>query len=81
MTSEEREAFYDKHIAPEILRLGKLCQDNGLSFLAGVTWTPTDIGRTACLTADAGEAIRRANEALKGNFGVGMIAMTVTRNP
>lgn len=49
MNAEEREAFYDAEIAPELLRLGKLCQDNGLSFHSIVEWNPGDTGRTMCL--------------------------------
>ena len=78
MTSKEKEKFYDDSIAPELLRLGQLCKDNGLSFVAGVEWEPDEVGRTACLAKDAGEALRRANEALQGNYGVGMVAVTVT---
>ena len=81
MDSIEREKLYDEKIAPELARLGKLCQDNGLSFVCGVEWFPDEVGRTATLTKDAGEGLRRANECLKGNFGVGMMAMTVTHAP
>lgn len=49
MNKAEREAFYDAEIAPELLRLGKLCQDNGLSFHTIVEWNPGDTGRTMCL--------------------------------
>ena len=78
MNAKEREQFYDEKIAPDLLRLGKLCQDNGLSFVAGVEWDPDEVGRTAALTKNAGEGIRRANAALQGEFGVGMVALTVT---
>lgn len=78
MTIQEREKLYDEKIAPELLRLGKLCQDNGLSFVCGVEWDTDEVGRTAVLTKDAGEAMRRANQTLQGNFGVGMVAMTIT---
>lgn len=81
MTVQEREKLYDEKIAPEILRLGKLCQDNGLSFVCGVEWEPDEVGHTAALTKDAGEGMRRANQALQGNYGVGMVAMTVTTKP
>lgn len=78
MNASEREKFYDENIAPELMRLGKMCLDSGLSFVAGVEWEPDEVGRTACLQKDAGEGPRRANQALQGNFGVGMVAMTIT---
>ncbi len=74
----DKEKLYDEKIAPELLRLGKLCQDNGLSFVFGVEWEPGEVGETRGFTADAGEGMRRASAALAGNFGVGMVAMTVT---
>ena len=78
MTIAEREKLYDEKIAPELARLGKLCQDNGLSFVCGVEWDTDEVGRTATMTKDAGEGLRRANQALQGNYGVGMMAITVT---
>lgn len=78
MNIKEREKFYDEKIAPELLRLGKLCQENGLSFVCGVEWDTNEVGRTAALTKDAGEGMHRANQALQGNFGVGMLAVTVS---
>lgn len=78
MNAKDREKFYDENIAPELLRLGNLCQKNGLSFVCGVEYDKDEVGRTATLTNDAGEGIRRANQALQGNYGVGMLAMTVT---
>jgi hypothetical protein len=78
MDVQEREKFYDEKIAPELLRLGSLCGDNGLSFVAGVEWDPGEVGRTTRLMKDAGEVMRHANQTLQGNFGVGMVALTVT---
>jgi hypothetical protein len=76
VTPQEKEALYDEKVAPELARLAKLCQANGLSFVAGVEWEPGEIGRTCAFEKDASEALRRANAALQGNFGVGMVAIT-----
>lgn len=73
-----KEKFYDTEIAPELLRLAKLCQDKGLSFVAGVEWAPGDLGRTAALTAEAGEGMRKANLDLQVDR-VQMVAFTVTK--
>lgn len=77
MDAKEREQFYDARVAPELLRLAKLCQDNGLSFVAGVEWVPGLWGRTACLTADASVDMRQANKALSD--GTPTVAITVTK--
>ena len=53
-TPAEREAFYDAAIAPELVRLAKLCEENGLSFVAVAEWAPGDVGRTVTLSADRG---------------------------
>lgn len=81
MDAKEREKFYDEQIAPELLRLANLCQRNGLSFVCGVEYDTDEVGRTATLTNNAGEGMRRANQALQGNYGVGMFAITETRAP
>lgn len=78
LTAEEKEKFYDEKIAPQLAKLGKMCQDHGLSFLAGVEWEPGEIGRTYTSPGGASEAILRANATLQGEFGVGAIAITVT---
>lgn len=77
MNAKDREKFYDETVAPELLRLAKLCQESGLSFVAGVEWEPDEVGRTATMTKDAGQGIRRANQELQG-LSVGMVALTVT---
>lgn len=46
MNAKEREAFYDTEIAPELLKLGQRCRDNGLSLHAIVEWEPGETGRT-----------------------------------
>lgn len=42
MTNEE---FYDKEIAPELLRLAALCQQKGMGFVASVEYDPINGGR------------------------------------
>lgn len=41
MTNEE---IYDAEIAPELLKLGKRCQELGMSFLACVEYDPINMG-------------------------------------
>jgi hypothetical protein len=63
-TAEEREAFYDREIAPVLMELAGKCQENGLSIAAMVEWDPGETGRTAALTANAGFGIRMAETAM-----------------
>lgn len=78
MNAKEREKFYDEKIAPELLRLGNLCQKNGLSFVCGVEYDTDQIGRTATIAKGAGEGIKRANNILQGLDVGGVVALTLT---
>ena len=49
----DKEAFYDKEIAPLILEAGKKCEANGLALVAMVEWAPDEAGRTVALPAGA----------------------------
>lgn len=46
MNTTENEKWYDEYLAPELLRLGKECENRGLSFLAVVEWEPGKTGET-----------------------------------
>lgn len=48
------EAFYDREIAPELMRLAKLCEANGMSFLAQVEYAPGETSETKAVVAGAG---------------------------
>jgi len=78
-SAKAREKFYDEKIAPELARLARMCQDNGLAFLAGVEWDPGHHGRTVSFPKGTGEAMRRADAALLGEYGVGAVAITITK--
>lgn len=54
MTTEEKEAFYDQVIAPELGRLGKLCEERGISFLAMAEWAPGESGLSLTAQAERG---------------------------
>ncbi len=71
------ESFYDEHIAPELARLAKLAQDNGISLIAMAEWEPGETGRTVTLQAGSGFGIRMAEAAMRshGNVDSFMIAM------
>lgn len=54
MTPEEREAFYDREIAPALMELAGKCQTNGMSMVAVVEWSPGKNGRTMSIREGAG---------------------------
>ena len=69
MTPKEREAFYDREIAPVLLELAGKCQANEMSLFAVVEWAPGEQGRTISLRKHHGLGIRFANlaAAMNGN--------------
>jgi hypothetical protein len=77
MTPEEREAFYDKEIAPALLAVTKRCEDAGMSFVAQVEWAPTEAGSTFALAEGSSFAIRLVKLAceVRGNVDSLIIAL------
>ena len=51
MTNEE---WYDAEIAPELMRLGKLCEARGMSFLCQVEYAPGETSETKAVVAGYG---------------------------
>lgn len=66
----ENERFYDEQIAPELARLGKLCEARGLPFLAHVEFDQGHYGTTAAAPATRSWGFTLALYAAtaKGNF-------------
>jgi hypothetical protein len=85
-TPEAREAFYDAEIAPELLKLGKKCQDHGLSFIALVEWgNREDHGRTCAISKDASAHFRWVEAATRckaagGSFNVDAFMFGMARD-
>ena len=73
----EKDAFYDSAIAPDLLRIGKLAQDNGISLLAVAEWEPGETGQTVALQAGSGFAMRMVKAAIdaRGNVDAFFIAI------
>lgn len=63
----EREAAYDKEIAPELLRIARRCEELGLSFVAQVAWGDQEGGSTVKLTDELWPASRIAAYAARAN--------------
>lgn len=83
------EKFYDEHIAPRLLELGKLCQDNGLCLLATVEWTEDDkgswsSGRTWSKMGDQSGFMNWLNVAAQcgeeGAFNIDKLVITMMRD-
>lgn len=74
-----KETFYDEHIAPVLLRLCKLAEANGISFVAMVEWQPGETGRTHCLQAEAGFSVRLADAAVCSLGNVDSLLIAVER--
>lgn len=51
---DDNESFYDEAIAPELLRLAKLCEARGMAFQATVEYAPGQRGSTRLATPNEG---------------------------
>jgi hypothetical protein len=76
---KNKEQIYDEQIAPLLMQVGKLCQDNGLSIVCAVEWEPGDYGSTRALEADASEFMRKLYHATQNGFGPPAFRMTVVQ--
>jgi len=63
------EEFYDKEIAPELMRLAKICEDRGMSFLCQVEFERDATAETkaVCLGAGVKTHIARMGMECRGN--------------
>jgi hypothetical protein len=65
VTKAEREAFFDQVIAPELGRLGQLCEQRGISFLAMAEWSPGETALSMTAQAGRGAAMHWAMSAAR----------------
>lgn len=79
METPSKEALYDTLIAPRLLEIGKLCQDNALGFVAAVEYEPFSIGRTASWPEDSSLAIRLVDVAAKAHGNVDSLIWAIMR--
>ena len=78
--SSDREAFYDREIAPALLDLGRHCMEHGLNFLAVVEWSPGEQGRTGFIGPDAGLGICLAEVAARANGNVDSLIIAIMKH-
>ena len=71
------EKIYDEKIAPLLMEAGRLCEQHGLGFVAGVEYGPGEYGSTATFPTGASLAMRMAVWALEcnGNFDLFVIKL------
>ena len=74
------EQFYDDVIGPELARIGKLCEDNGFSFVAAAEWSPGEYGSTRAIGARCSFGIRLVDTAIKANGNVDSLIMAIERH-
>lgn len=72
----DNEQFYDEQIAPKLLELAKLCDEQGVGFAAYVEYEPDDVAATVNITARKSENLMRSRHALLNPSP--MLAMTIT---
>ena len=75
----DKEKFYDECIAPELMRLNKLCLENGLSFVAEVEWLPGEGGTTVNLQENASGAMRMVRAACSAHGNLDAMVMGLAR--
>jgi hypothetical protein len=76
---EERESFYDEHIAPKLLEISDLCKENGMSMVCKVEWAPDEGGRTVVMQEDAGTGMKVAYFAAKAGSNVDALFIAIER--
>lgn len=80
MTPTEREAFHDREIAPKLLEIAKLCQDNEISLVCVANWGTDDHGRTATLQAGSPFSIRMVEAAARANGNADSLIMALMKH-
>ena len=70
------EALYDEKIGPMLLEIGKLCEANGMPFLAVVEYAPGEFGQSQFLK-DCSLPLTMANIAARcrGNLDAFMLSL------
>lgn len=79
ITPKEREAFYDREVAPTLLELARKCEDAGLSFLAMVEWAPGQAGKTMSVQAESGLGLKMTRWAMESRDDADALIMQMMR--
>lgn len=80
LTPEEREALYDKEIAPLLARAARLAEANGMSMTCLVEFNPGDTGETHTLAGDQSYKVALAYAAIACHGNVDALFLAVARH-
>lgn len=78
--TSEQEQFYDAHVAPVLLRLGRECIDKGISFVAVAEFAPGQSGRTVLLQPDCGFALRLVELSARAEGNVDRLILALLKH-
>ena len=78
--TENKEKYYDEHIAPKLMALAKECEDNGLSLLAVCEWEHGEYGSTRTFREGSSFAIRMTDAAAKAHGNIDSFMMAIERH-
>lgn len=73
----EREAFYDREIAPRLAEVAKMLEARGMSIVARVDWLPGKGGSTIALAPDPGPDMRIVVYADRAHGNVDVLIKTL----
>jgi len=84
MNARERERFYDKQIAPELRRLGLMCQDAGLSMVCVVEFARdkegySKNGQTTTLAKERSGSINMLDMLARSHGNIDAFTIAVAR--
>lgn len=74
------ETYYDEHIAPKLLAIGKECEANGLSLIATCGYAPDTYGTTRVIQEGAGFALTMINAAVEARGNLDLFMMWMERS-
>jgi len=78
MTDDEK--FVDEQIAPELMRLAKLCEERGLPFVSCVQYGPEDTLETCALPKNSGIKSLMAYWGVKAHGNVDSFIIAAQRH-
>jgi hypothetical protein len=76
----DNEEFYDTVIAPELLKVGKLCKDHGISFVAIAEYDPGEYSSTVSLRENSSYILRLAKAVADCNGNVDSLFFAIMRH-
>jgi hypothetical protein len=79
MSAEEKERFYDEHVAPVLLDLMHKCAERDMPFIALVEWEPMNFGRTTHMMEGASVAMKITDLASRAAGNVDSLFIAIEK--